>query len=130
MEAIHLTSFKNRNAPRTTIRKKIPPITRSGYLEWVIKTRTPAAITPLFMITSFDVKIILARMCASLLFPFCNRYKQIEFTIRASNETPIIILKSGISVTAANLRITSNKPIVPIITGNNHLTLLQIIFAG
>ncbi len=46
---------------------------KSGYFDWVNKTNTPAAITPVLIIISFDVKIMVAFMCASSLFDFCNK---------------------------------------------------------
>ena len=61
------------HAPRATITKTIEPTTRSGILEFVRKTSTPARITPTFTITSFDVKIMLAWMWASSLLLFCSR---------------------------------------------------------
>jgi len=39
----------------------------------------PAAITPMFTITSVDVKIMLACMWASLLFDFCSKYREVAF---------------------------------------------------
>ena len=46
------------------------PIIRSGYFELVNSTNTPATITPALIIISFEVKIILAFMWASLLLDF------------------------------------------------------------
>ncbi len=69
----YLPSFNILNAPRVTIRKIIAPIIKSGYFDWVNNTKTPAAITPVLIIISFDVKIMVAFMCASLLFDFCNK---------------------------------------------------------
>ncbi|MDI3520076.1 MAG: hypothetical protein PWR04_64, partial [Anaerophaga sp.] len=43
---------------------------KSGYFDCVIKTKTPATITPVLIIISLDVKIMVAFMCASLLFDF------------------------------------------------------------
>ena len=64
----HFPSFNILIAPLRTIIKTIPPIIKSGYFVCVSKTRIPARITQLFIITSFDVKIILAFICASSLF--------------------------------------------------------------
>ncbi len=64
---------------------------KSGYFDWVNNTKTPARITPVLIIISFDVKIMVAFMCASLLFDFCNRYRQTEFAINASIDTIIMV---------------------------------------
>ena len=83
-------SFNILIAPWPTITKTIIPIIKSGYFEFVRKTSTPAKITPQFTITSFEVQIELARICASLFLLFCNKYRQIPFTINANAETKII----------------------------------------
>ena len=76
--------------PKTTI-----PIIKSGTPELNILTNTAATITPTFIIISLDVKIILARICASVLLDFCNKYKQIPLAIKASIETIIIVENTG-----------------------------------
>lgn len=58
----HLLNFSIRNAPWITKTKTIVPIIKSGLLELNQFTITPANITPKFIITSFEVKIILAFM--------------------------------------------------------------------
>ena len=60
---------------------------KSGIFEFNRLTNMPATITPPFTIISFDVKIILACKCASLLLVFCNRYKERIFAINANIET-------------------------------------------
>jgi len=54
--ARHL-SCKMRRAPFRTTRPTIVPIKRSGYLEPVTATSAPAAITPVFAITSLAEKM-------------------------------------------------------------------------
>lgn len=63
----YFANLSMRYAPRATITKTIASITKSGYPELSQLTYSPS------MITSFDVKIILACICASLLLFFCNR---------------------------------------------------------
>ena len=94
-----------------TSTKTMEPIIRSGLLDSSHTTRAPARITPKLMITSFEVKIMLAFICASS-FPFdlCKRKRQIPFAIKAKMETMIIVLKFGICSTPTNLLITSIKP--------------------
>lgn len=65
-----LPNFKIRIAPLTTTKKTTAPTIRSGYFDWVTNTKTPARITPVLKMTSFEVKIMLAFMWASLLFDF------------------------------------------------------------
>lgn len=57
---IHLLNFKILNAPWITKTKTIVPIIRSGLLELNQFTNSPATITPKLIITSFEVKIMLA----------------------------------------------------------------------
>jgi hypothetical protein len=69
----YLLSFNILNAPCITNIKTMVPMIKSGLLELNQLTKTPAVITPKLIITSFDVKIILAFICASsLLFDFCK----------------------------------------------------------
>ena len=73
---IYLPSFNILRAPWITKTKTIVPIIKSGLLEFNQWTKTPAIITPKFMITSLDVKIMLACIWASWLFDFeVNRGK-------------------------------------------------------
>ena len=58
----HFANFKILNAPEITTRNTIAPTIRSGLLDLSRSTSIPAKITPEFIITSFDVKIILARI--------------------------------------------------------------------
>jgi len=107
---LHFPSLSILIAPLTTIKNTMPPTIRSGYFDSVTKTRIPAKITPLLMMTSFDVKIILAFICASSLFDPCRRYKQIELATSARMDTTIIVLKSGTVSTRINRLITSIIP--------------------
>ena len=68
LDDFHFPGFNIRIAPFRTRKNTTPPIIKSGYFIWVNMARIPARITPLITITSFDVKIILAFICASLLF--------------------------------------------------------------
>ena len=60
-------------APLATMINTIAPMIKSGYDELSQCTKSPAVITPVLIITSFEVKIILACIWASLLLPFCSR---------------------------------------------------------
>ena len=69
----YLLKFNILNAPLITKIKTIVPTNKSGLFEFNKFTKIPAMITPKFIMTSFDVKIILAFICAcSLLFDFCK----------------------------------------------------------
>ena len=56
----HLLNFKILNAPCITKTKTTVPIIKSGLFEFSQFTRRPAITTPMLIITSFEVKIILA----------------------------------------------------------------------
>ncbi len=56
----HFEICKILNAPRATMIKTIVPMIRSGSLEFKRKTSPPAMMTPMLMMTSLEVKIMLA----------------------------------------------------------------------
>jgi hypothetical protein len=86
---------------------------KSGLLELSQFTKSPALIIPKFIITSLEVKIILAFICASsLLFNFYKIKRQIPFAISAKIETIIIVEKSGSFSSPKNRLKTSANPII------------------
>ena len=75
--------------------KTMVPIIKSGLFEFDQLTISAAIMTRL-MITSLDVKIMLAFIWASsLLLDFCSRYRHIPLATKAKAETTIIVVKSG-----------------------------------
>ena len=58
----YLPSFRILNAPRMTTAKTIIPIMRSGLFDPSQLTNIPVIMTPRLMITSFEVKIMVACM--------------------------------------------------------------------
>jgi len=84
---------------------------KSGLFEFNQCTKSPAVMTPRLIITSLEVKSILACIWASLLLDFCSRYKQSPFAASARIETTIIVEKSGAFSVPINLRKTSTNPI-------------------
>ena len=56
-----------------TTTNTVAPTIKSGRLELSQFTKSPATITPELTTTSFEVKIMLACMCDSLLLSLCSR---------------------------------------------------------
>ena len=108
----HYIIFKILIAPCITNKNTIAPINKSGLFELNQLTKKPAVITPMLMIMSFDVNIILALNNSSLLFDLCRMKRKIPFAISAKIETTIIVENSGIFSVYINLLITSMNPYV------------------